>query len=77
MKYKEEQLEFSFAKSVFESILQYQKAEKMSTKEVADYLIQNYPSEFTLGSLNCAVLDKAILMLQDLSEQQELNKVVK
>lgn len=66
-----EQLEFDFVNKCIDSVDNYRKAEQMSPKEISDYLILHFPVEYKWGAFDCAVMDRAILILQELDDKQK------
>jgi hypothetical protein len=46
--------------------------DKMTYKDLGDFLIYSYPKEYTFGSKEQAVLDRVILILQELDDKEKL-----
>lgn len=66
-----------FVDTILQSVLLFNEAEQMSYKQLADHIIYNYPKDYKLGSKECAVLDRVILILQRLEEfEKDIKKSV-
>ena len=61
-----------FVESVMKSIEWIEKVDRMTYKDLADFLIYHYPKEYTLGSEECAVLDRVISILFNLQDKEDL-----
>lgn len=67
-------LDKQFTNKIIDSIGWIKRVDKMTYKDMADYMIFHYPAEnvFKIGNEGCAVLDRIINILFELQDKEDI-----